>query len=160
MSILLAACLILAVHDGDTVTAKCEGRAHLMTVRVAEIDAPEYKSFSWGDQPGRDEARNEAVRLCLHQPAKLRLYKFDPRTQRWIAYVECRGMDLGTQLVAQGLAWTYLPAKRSEMLALQKAAQDQRVGLWAAGAQSLAPSVWRKLALHQCPSGPRPKCLV
>ncbi len=145
MSLLLAACIVLGVHDGDTLTARCQGRARDLTVRVAEVDAPEYPAFTWGLQPGAVEARDLAVKLCpVGGATKLRLWKYDKRTSRWIAYVECNGMDLSTQLVARGAAWAYLPAKDSDIVALQKAAQDQRVGLWAPGNASVPPSQWRK----------------
>lgn len=148
--ILLAACIILAVHDGDTLTAKCDKRVRPIVVRVAEIDAPEEPAFTWGKQPGADEAKAAAIAICpVGGAAKVRLYKYDGRTRRWIAYVECGGKDLSTQLVAQGYAWAYLTAKKSDMPALMKAAQDQQVNLWAPGLNSIAPTLWRSKSMHQ-----------
>lgn len=149
MSLTLLLCTIIAVHDGDTLTANCQKRAKPVVIRLAEVDAPEMKAFTWGEQPGARAATAASQALCMGQPAKVRLWKYDSRTKRWIAYVECRGMDLSTQLVARGLAWSYLPAKKSDMPALMKAAQDQRVGLWAPGSASIPPTTWRKTGAHQ-----------
>jgi endonuclease YncB( thermonuclease family) len=149
VSILLAACIAIGFHDGDTATVQCEGRAKKMVVRVAEIDAPEFQAFSWGDQPGRIAARDEAVKLCYKKPLKVRLNKFDNRTRRWIAHLECDGVDLSRHLVGQGLAWAYIPDKKSDIPALQKAAQDQRIGLWAG--TPVAPNIWRRDRMHQRP---------
>lgn len=43
MSIILAACLVIAVVDGDTLTALCDQQQ--VKVRLAEIDAPEKKQL-------------------------------------------------------------------------------------------------------------------
>ncbi len=158
MSVLLAACIVLAApktnppsfHDGDTVAVQCPQRKHSLTLRVAEADTPEFRAFKWGDQPGRTAARDEAMRICpIGKPADVRLNKYDGRTKRWIAHIRCNGVDLSRTLVAQGLAWSYIPDKGSSIPALQKAAQDQRIGLWAPGLQSVAPTVWRANAMHQ-----------
>ena len=148
-SILLAACIVVAMHDADTLTVRCPQRVKQMTVRVAEIDAPEVRAFTWGDQPGRLEALAEAQRLCpVGKPADVRLNKYDSRTKRWIAHVECSGIDLSHALVAEGLAWSYIPDKGSTIPALQRAAQDQRIGLWAPGNTPVAPNIWRKQGMH------------
>lgn len=145
MSVLLAACLIIAVHDGDTVTASCPTRRHALVLRVSGVDAPEMAAFSWAEQPGARAARDAASILCLQQLADVHLDKFDTRTGRWIARVECNGTDLSSFLVAQGLAWVYMAPKGSDLPALQRAAQDQRVGLWAPGPPApMPPTQWRK----------------
>jgi len=153
MSILLAACIILAVHDGDTLTAKCEKRVKPLVLRVAEIDAPEYAAFKWGDQPGRTEARDTAVALCrVGGPAKVRLNLFDKRTSRWIAHVECRGFDLSYHLASNGLVWPYIVDKKTRITGAVRDAQDRAVGLWVRGGAPVAPTVWRSQGMHQ-PAG-------
>jgi endonuclease YncB( thermonuclease family) len=141
MSVLLAACLITAVHDGDTVTANCQQRAKPISVRVAGIDAPEMAAFTWATQPGAVEARDHARELCLKKRADVRLDKYDSRTKRWVARVSCSGFDLGTQMVVAGLAWVYMPPAKSDLPALQRAAQALKVGVWAN--EAVAPSAWR-----------------
>lgn len=148
MSLLL--CLVLAAHDGDTLTVQCQQRAKPLIVRVAEIDAPEFHAFTWGDQPGRLEALAEAKAVCpVGGPAKVRLNLFDTRTKRWIAHIECAGVDLSSDLAEKGLAWPYITAKKSAIPALVKGAQDQQIGLWAPGLNSIAPAIWRKNGMHQ-----------
>ena len=50
MSVLLAACLITAVHDGDTLTANCQQRKAPITIRVAVSDRPETVIVSTEDR--------------------------------------------------------------------------------------------------------------
>lgn len=173
MSIILACVIALTIpttghakpkpnpHDADTYwVEKCDKRVKPLELRVSQIDAPEFPAFTWGLQPGAFEARAEAMTICAPgAPVKVRLKKLDGRTKRWIADMECNGMDLSHMLAASGTVWAYLPDKKSDVPALVRAAQDQQVGLWRAGNVPVAPSVWRKLSLHQCPDGSaKPRC--
>src|SRR4051812_19873733 len=47
-------CLVIAIADGDTLTARCEvhDEAQNIVVRLSQIDAPE-RGQPWGDGPAR-----------------------------------------------------------------------------------------------------------
>lgn len=143
MSILLAACLVVAMHDADTATVRCPQRAKTTTVRVAGIDAPEMAAFTWKTQPYAVEARNAAQALCMSRPADVRLLKYDSRTKRWIGTLDCGGVDLSHYLVQHGYAWSFMADAKSDLPALMKQAQGFKSGLWADPA-AVAPSEWRK----------------
>ena len=143
MSVLLAACIVTAVYDGDTLTAKCEKRASPVRVRVAGIDSPELKAFTWQTQPGAIEARTAARTLCLKQKAVIRLDVYDRRTSRWVGRVVCQGQDLGKHMVSGGNAWAYMPTKTADYSIQMRGAQDQRIGLW--NGEAVSPAAWRKL---------------
>jgi hypothetical protein len=61
----MLACTVIGIADGDTLTARCdvpEGKVNV-TVRVAEIDAPE-KAQAWGNR-----SRQHLSALCFGKPA-------------------------------------------------------------------------------------------
>ena len=145
-AIVLLACTITSIHDGDTMTVHCPTRVHPIVVRVAEIDAPELKAFTWGEQPGARAALAEAKSLCSSMRADVKLGTFDKRTNRWVAHVSCAGHDLSADLVQKGFAWSYYPSKGSLMPSYMAKAKAQHVGIWAG--QPVAPSVWRKQWMH------------
>ncbi len=153
MSVLLAACIVIAMHDGDTLTVKCTQRVRPLVIRVLGIDAPEFPAFTWGLQPGAKDALAEAKKVCpVGGKADIRLTKFDSRTKRWIAGVQCNLVDLSTDLVETGNAWCYMAPKASDYCALQQAAKDQRVGIWSVGAPpAVPPNVWRHNSMHTQP---------
>ena len=69
MTIAALLCLVIAVSDGDTLTARC-GAAHAplqLKVRIAAIDAPESRQ-AFGPQ-----ARKNLVQLCLRQRARIQV---------------------------------------------------------------------------------------
>lgn len=143
-STLLLACLVLGVPDGDSLKVSCPDRKAAISVRIAEIDAPEieHKAFHIAEQPGGRESKAALTALCLKQPAVLHQVATD-RYRRMVAKVECNGVNAGEAQARAGHAWAFMAAKRSPIPALVAAAQAQRVGLWAAP-HPVAPSVWRK----------------
>jgi endonuclease YncB( thermonuclease family) len=54
-------CSVISVHDGDTLTALCDGKK--IKVRLTEIDAPERT------QPYSRISTNSLKSLCVDQPA-------------------------------------------------------------------------------------------
>lgn len=139
-----ALCLIVAITDGDTLTARCgEPGAHQQVkVRIAAIDAPEKR------QPYGQQARQALARLCHNQQATIRQHSQD-RYGRTVADVECQGKDVGAWMVRGGWAMVYdrYANGYSHLYPLQDAAKAERVGQWQMlneGRMPVKPWEWRQ----------------
>lgn len=132
-------CFVVAVSDGDTMTARCGelGAYEQFKVRINAIDAPE-RSQSFGQV-----SRQHLVRLCFRQQAVI-TPKTNDRYGRTVADVQCRGQDVATEQVRLGLAWYYVQFGAGyEGLGEREAqARADRLGLWSA--EAVAPWVWRR----------------
>ena len=140
MTIAALLCLVIAVSDGDTLTARC-GAAHAplqLKVRIAAIDAPESRQ-AFGPQ-----ARKNLVQLCLRQRARIQLLEKD-RYGRNVANVRCGDTDVASAQVRAGLAWIYTPYARQHphLLPLQRQARASHMGLWSQR-RPLAPWTYRQ----------------
>ena len=130
-------CLVVGISDGDTLTLLCEKKQ--VRVRLAEIDAPESK------QPFGRRARNALSELCYNKIADLVALNHD-RYNRTIGKVSCDGVDAGSAMVAQGLAWVYIQyATDARLFELENEARERQLGLWAS-ASPTPPWVWRRQA--------------
>lgn len=120
-------CLVVAISDGDTLTARCgsPGAYHPVKVRIAAIDAPESR------QAFGQKSRQHLAQLCFRQQATLQPVDKDSYG-RTVANVRCGGTDVATAQVRAGLAWVYTPyaSARPELPGLQAQARSARVGLW------------------------------
>ena len=139
MSIAALLCLVVAVSDGDTLTARC-GSSHApfqIKVRIAAIDAPETRQ-AYGPQ-----SRKNLAQLCLRQRARIQVLEKD-RYGRNVANVRCgsgSGADVATEQVRAGLAWVYTPYARQHphLPPLQRQAKASSTGLWS---QSRPQAPW------------------
>lgn len=140
-------CLVVAISDGDTLTARCgaPGAWQRERIRIAAIDAPESR------QAFGQRARQNLARLCFRQQAHLTRLGHD-HYGRTLAQVRCQGEDVATAQVRAGLAWVYAPQadQHPRLVALQQQARASRTGLWSQK-RPLAPWDYR----HQYPR-PRP----
>lgn len=96
------ACIVIGIADGDTLTARCdavEGKVNI-TVRVAEIDAPE-KAQAFGNR-----SRQHLAETCFQRAAIVAPLTTD-RYGRTVARVECDGVDASTEQVRAGMAWAF-----------------------------------------------------
>jgi endonuclease YncB( thermonuclease family) len=93
MSALLL-CLVVAISDGDTLTARCgQPEAYQQVkVRLSEIDAPEKA------QPYGQRSRQHLAQLCFGETAGIRAIGTD-RYGRTLARVECQGKDANAEQV-------------------------------------------------------------
>ncbi len=150
MPIAALLCLVIAVSDGDTLTARC-GAAHApvqIKVRIAAIDAPESRQ-AFGPQ-----SRKNLAQLCLRQRARIQLLEKD-RYGRNVANVRCgnastrtspsEGADVAAAQVSAGLAWVYTAyaRKHPHLPPLQRQARASKVGLWSQS-RPLAPWSYRQ----------------
>lgn len=132
-------CLVIAITDGDTIKARCgeHGAYKQITVRLAEIDAPEKS------QPYGQSSRQHLAVLCHQQQATIRQTAYDSRWQRIVARVECRGQDANAEQVRAGMAWAYTRYLTDpEIQRLHDAARAAGVGLWA-DPKPVPPWEWR-----------------
>lgn len=128
MSIATLLCLVIAVSDGDTLTARCgaPGAYQKVKVRIAAIDAPESR------QAFGQLSRKNVVRLCFKQKATLQRLEID-HYGRTVANVRCGDTDVATAQVRSGLAWVYTPyaSTHPALEPLQRQARTSSTGLWA-----------------------------
>ena len=137
--------LVTKVHDGDTLTVTNElGFAE--KIRLAKADAPELKSFKWGEQPYAQEARKALADLCIGKTATV-VRKNKDQYGRTVASVSCQNTDVTSYLIKNGDAWSYRYSSTRALRALQAGAKEQHVGLWA-NKDAIEPIIWRKNALH------------
>lgn len=141
MSTAALLCFVIAVADGDTLTARCQvdGKTERIPVRLAQVDAPETTSA----QPYARTARNLLRSLCLKRQAEVRLTG-KVTWGRKVAEVRCGGEDVTPKLLRAGMAWAYLGfAQDPAVFELEAAARAARAGLWAEDAP-IPPWEWRK----------------
>lgn len=95
-------CLVVAVSDGDTLKIRCgqPGSYEQVTVRLAEIDAPEK------GQPFGNRSRLSLGSLCFGSMAWVQPASKD-RYGRTVARVQCRGKDASLEQTRAGMAWAF-----------------------------------------------------
>lgn len=107
MSILMAACINLSVHDGDTIRCGAE------RIRLADIDAPELPGspkcerrrspYTNCDYAAGMRARDALRGFLARGPVSIERIGTD-RYGRTLARVTVNGVDAGRYLVRRGLA--------------------------------------------------------
>ncbi|WP_240788747.1 thermonuclease family protein [Ramlibacter henchirensis] len=130
--------MIVAISDGDTVKARCgePGASQQVSVRLAEIDAPE-SAQAYGK---RSKAALSV--LCFGVWATIKPLARDGYG-RTVARLECRGKDASSEQVRQGMAWAFTRYLTDpEIKRLEEGARASRAGLWD-DPEPLAPSDWR-----------------
>jgi endonuclease YncB( thermonuclease family) len=134
----ILACTVIGIADGDTLTARCdmpEGKANI-TVRLAEIDAPERR------QPFGTRSRQHLSELCYGKPATIKRTATD-RYRRTVARVVCDGIDANAEQVRAGMAWVFdRYSTDSALYPVEADARRAGRGLWA-DARPVAPWVLR-----------------
>ncbi|KKM99767.1 hypothetical protein LCGC14_1144530 [marine sediment metagenome] len=90
---------VVRVHDGDTVTLKAGFRDFEFPLRLLDIDAPEMNE-------GGEEAAAWVRRRLLNEEVEIRIERSRrvDKYGRLLGKVFHRGMDLGDELMAMGLA--------------------------------------------------------
>lgn len=133
-------CTVVAVRDGDTLTADCAGQR--LAVRLREIDAPERK------QPYSRRSTDSLKHLCLGRPATLEQRGLD-KYGRTLARVTCGRVDVNAEQVRRGYAWAFRQYLTDPAIAeLEATARSERRGLWRSE-DPVAPWIFR----HPLPAG-------
>ena len=127
------------VMDGDTVLLVRDGQHEPVKLRVDGIDAPETC------QPGGAQARDAMIRLALRKPVQVVDLGQD-HYGRQLGRLSMDGLDLGAEMVRTGMAWAYrFRTGKGPYARLQRQAQTQKIGLFAAAETAMSPPVFRKV---------------
>lgn len=149
-------CLVIAVSDGDTLKARCQGpSSKTKVVRLASIDAPESNQpFGW-------RARKSLSEMTLRKPVRLECRDKKDRYGRllctvWVTPASCTRpscemtLDAGHAMLTMGLAWwsprfarEQAPQQRGQYEFSQFEARSKRAGLWR-DPDAVAPWEWRQ----------------
>lgn len=126
------------VMDGDTVLLVRDGQHEPVKLRIEGIDAPETC------QPGGPEARDALIRLALRKPVQVLDHGHDVYG-RQIGRLSMDGVDFGAEMVRSGMAWAYrFRTGKGPYAGLQRQAQKQKIGVFAADEIAMSPPVFRK----------------
>ncbi|MGB9599771.1 MAG: thermonuclease family protein [Myxococcota bacterium] len=137
-------CVVLAVHDGDTIKVMYEGRAE--SVRFIGMDAPEIEQEKWG------RVAQEKV-YSLAPPGSVVRLEFDvtkrDKYNRLLAYVFTRdGKFINEIMLREGLAmlYTFPPNVRytERFREAQSYAREHRLGIWGEDGLTMTPQEYRK----------------
>jgi endonuclease YncB( thermonuclease family) len=138
--------IVIVVIDGDTVLFKPDSPyqpdAHgavtraFLKIRLANIDAPEK------DQPYGEAATRALSELVLHQRVEVTTVAIDVYG-RTIARIQQDAVQVNTELVRRGMAWSSNYRRNAELKAVQRDAQQASRGLWQETAP-VPPWVWRR----------------
>ncbi|WP_029146992.1 thermonuclease family protein [Methylophilus sp. 5] len=130
-----AAPALVNVIDGDTVIIRDNNLTYHL--RLLDIDAPERQQ-AFGIQ-----SRRSLKQLCEHTSISVHLQGRD-LYGRTLGHLYCNNTDASQSQIALGMAWFNARySKRLELDALQRQAQQQRLGLWQ-DADPMPPWQWRK----------------
>ncbi len=124
--------------DGDTVLLVRQGQSEPVKLRIDGVDAPE------SCQPGGVASRDALIRLALRKEVLVTDLGQDSYG-RQVGRLSVEGVDLGAEMVGSGMAWAYhFRTGRGPYAALQRAAQKEKRGLFAAAGAAMSPSVFRR----------------
>ncbi|WP_124081822.1 thermonuclease family protein [Pigmentiphaga humi] len=132
-------CTVANVHDGDTMRLRCPGQQKTIPVRLERIDAPELR------QAGGIASRDFLRALCpIGGPVTLTVYGRD-RYRRTLGDVDCGKGSAQEAMLQSGNAWVYMLKFTADrrLMAIQRAAQIKKTGLWARPGP-LPPWEWRR----------------
>ena len=155
-------CVVVAISDGDTLTARCgkEGGFTQLKVRLAGIDAPE-RGQAFGAR-----AREALAGLTFGRPVDLHCRKTDRYGRRVCQVMVAPAskpdgpatVDAGLALLSVGLAWWYRDYAREQSVeevaryaSAEEEAKRRRVGLWR-DVDPVAPWQWRRQGLPRRPA--------
>ena len=135
------------VMDGDTVLLVTDAQREPVRLRLQGIDAPE------SCQPGGQQAREALMARVLRKTVRVAALGEDSYG-RQLGRLWVDEQDVAAELVRSGWAWAYqYRTGRGPYAALQRQAQRERLGLFAAAQTAMSPAVFRQFhgACHDLP---------
>jgi len=131
---------VVAVTDGDTIVVTAHASNKRIRIRLYGIDAPER------NQACGKNAKAFVMAISLHKRVNIMPLNTE-RYGRTVAIVFLsNGSSLQEHLLEMGLAWVWprYCVNCKEWKALQKTAQQEKIGLWKSDAKALEPWKWRQ----------------
>jgi len=126
------------VMDGDTVLLVPEGEREPVRLRIQGMDAPE------SCQPGGERSRNALIDLVHRRKVRVALNGQDSYG-RHLGQLWLGEQDVGAEMVRSGWAWAYSHRTgRGPYAALQRDAQKNQRGLFAARETAMSPALFRQ----------------
>ena len=131
--------IVTYVVDGDTLYVRPAKGGKAVSVRIDGIDAPEIC------QTGGVLALQALRQRVLWQQV-LVVAKGHDRYGRLVAGIYVGNIDQGAELVAAGRAWAFrFEVGRGPYAALQRGAEDDKIGMFSAGQRPQTPAAFRKM---------------
>ena len=144
------------VMDGDTVLLLPEGGPEALRLRLLGIDAPELC------QPGGEAARDALIARVLRRSVRVQLVGQDSYGRQlghvWLDAQDKQ--DVAADMVRSGWAWAYQHRTgRGPYAALQRQAERERLGVFAARETAMSPAVFRQFhgSCHALAEGQGPQ---
>lgn len=130
---------VIKINDGDTLTI-INGENKRVKIRLYGIDSPEL------DQSHGQNAKRFLSEKVLEKNITAEILDID-RYKRCVGRVFSDGTDINRMMVEEGHAWVYARyceiAECAQWEKLQKAAREQKKGLWSQK-YPVEPWKWRK----------------
>ena len=126
------------VMDGDTVLLVPDGEREPIRLRLQGIDAPE------SCQSGGERARDALIALVHRRKVRVALHGQDSYG-RSLGQLWLGEQDVGAEMVRSGWAWAYsYRTGRGPYAALQREAQQEKRGLFAARETAMSTALFRQ----------------
>ncbi len=126
------------VMDGDTVLLLPTGQREPVKFRIQGMDAPE------SCQPGGERSRDALIALVLRRTVQVEALGQDSYG-RQLGRLRLDGLDVGAEMVRSGWAWAYsYRTGRGPYAALQRDAEREQRGLFAARETAMSPALFRQ----------------
>ena len=126
------------VMDGDTVLLLPDGEREPIRLRLQGIDAPE------SCQSGGELARDALIALVHRRKVRVALHGQDSYG-RHLGQLWLGEQDVAAEMVRSGWAWAYsYRTGRGPYAALQREAQKDQRGLFAARETAMSPALFRQ----------------
>lgn len=126
--------LVIAVHDGDTITVLPDDKRDSVTIRVNHLDTPELEyrdrhgNLRWPNQPYGQQAR--AALLTMAWGEEVTICPQFESYGRTGATVFLNGQDMAEHMAALGLAWVSCRATCRDVRGAADRAKTAGRGLW------------------------------
>lgn len=126
---------VVGITDGDTLAVLIDQTP--VKIRLEGIDAPEKRQAFGSASKAALSALVAGCTVSIAPTGK-------DRYGRTLARVHCGGVDVGREMIRQGMAWHFIRYNQDADLAgAEMAARGAKRGLWADKAP-VAPWEWRK----------------